>query len=480
MKKPVYRKIVPVDKRKAYNVAVSLLRKGESEIPKGVCENIDFLCSKKVGFILSRNPAVGSCRDARTHRYRLGHVGIPLCDELKSIVGTIENDESAKRFIVVHCRSNLDIDYKQVLATLNSHGKLRILKEKKLFEVFGANYGTVNPPRLELRASETNLIHIFDESVFRVEVKLPGTMMTNAGHHTWAVEFDPVELFKSMDNAIRSNISIPNQIINGNEVLSKLNPKSVGIITGNGPDSGMALWRQINDSIAGIKGSRFQGDLSLPIIHVASLPALGLSMELDRRWEATWATLEETVRSFCKKGVKIICLACHTTHYFAPDIKKICKEYGVTFISMADAVIDYIRVRNINEVAILGIPHVADLGEWSPYSALNKYNIEQLSTKTLADFQELGYIVKQKASKDKGFQRLVHLLKTQVKSEHIIIALTELSILLQGQRKKNRKNQRHIVDALVLYGEAVARASLGMPWQGSRLTYEPERKKPSN
>ena len=54
-----------------------------------------------------------------------------------------------------------------------------------------------------------------------------------------------------------------------------------------------------------------------------------------------------------------------------------------------------------------------------------------------------------------------------------VIALTELSVILQGQKKK--KSKRKIIDALQMYGEAVANASLGRPWQGSHLEYEPKK-----
>lgn len=74
--------------------AESLLKSGEDEIPKNVLTIIQFCCKNNLGFILSRNIKVFSCKDARSNRVRLGHIGIPLFDELKSIVFVGKDDLS--------------------------------------------------------------------------------------------------------------------------------------------------------------------------------------------------------------------------------------------------------------------------------------------------------------------------------------------------------------------------------------------------
>ena len=51
--------------------ANSLLRHSESEVPEFVLRVIQFCCEREIGFILSRNIKVLSCKDARSNRFRL-------------------------------------------------------------------------------------------------------------------------------------------------------------------------------------------------------------------------------------------------------------------------------------------------------------------------------------------------------------------------------------------------------------------------
>ena len=62
----------------------------------------------------------------------------------------------------------------------------------------------------------------------------------------------------------------------------------------------------------------------------------------------------------------------------------------------------------------------------------------------------------------RSFQQFVRLLKREVKSTNIIVALTELSILIQSQGKKSRQSGKNIIDVLELYGKTIAEKSLGI------------------
>ena len=240
------------------------------------------------------------------------------------------------------------------------------------------------------------------------------------------------------------------------------NPKTIGIITGNGPDSGIALWEDINQYFVEILGVHFLGDISLPKVSILSVPAMGLSMELDRRETATWEALSEAIHQIKEQQVELLALACHTTHYFTDKIRAIFDSDGQRFISMPDVVVDYLDENEITELAILGIGYVADLGKWSAYSMLSKYQVEKLSASTLEKFRELGYEVKKMSQRHKSFLNLTRLLRHEVKSKNVIVALTELSILLQSQSKKERPSEKNIIDALELYAKAIAKASLGL------------------
>ncbi len=432
----------------------------DEEIPSNVKVIESLFSQYRKGFKFSRNAYAGSCRDARSKRYRLGNRGIPLSDELKSIIGKVVNHKQIT-YVALHCRGDMEICVDNIIDVLNIEGEFAVLNADELFAVFNMEYGTVNP--FVLSSSETESINqIFDSRVFEQHVKLPGTMMTNAGDHTWAIEFDPLDLKVLIPDMVVAKIAEINQATEDYEELSRLNLRSIGLITGNGPDSGMALWQLINDNVKEIMSDKFLGDLSLPEVNVLSVPGMGLSMELKLRKSATWRELSRAVETLCNHGVDILCLACHTTHYFSDQIKEICKKYGVTFLSMPEVVVSYLQKKKITEFALLGIPSVADLGEWSAYSTLNKYNPEILDSETLDSFLEIGYLVKQKQPFEKSFQKLIHLIKKKIKSENVIIALTELSILLQKQ--SNKKRRRNIIDALELYGEAIAKASLGLKW----------------
>ena len=462
-------KIVPKDLDFALIEATNLLKENDPSIPAPVQDILAFLSEKQLGFVISRNPHVGSCRDASSHRYRLGHRGIPLCDELKSLVTHCRDNQGNERVITIHCRGHLEFDLEKCISVADVAGSIKVMEEEKLKSYFGLEYGSVNPILLDIRKGKFSVTHIFDESVFSTLVEHPGTMMTNCGSHTWGIEFDPVELFRVMPNSIRADISNSGAYTNHTGLTLRKEPRSIGIVTGNGPESGMAIWEQVNDSIAEILKHQFTGDLSLPKVYVASMPGMGLSMELIRRESMTWKILSDAVEQVCKQGVQLLCLPCHTTHYFTPEIRKICKAYGVTFISMAEVVIDYIRRENIREFAMLGISYPASLGEWSAYSKLAEYSVEKLKPETLNQFLEIGYMVKKKAPKEKIFQKLVGLLNKEIESQNVVVAMTELSVVLQGQKKQ--RSTRRIIDALQIYAEAVAKASLGLPWQGSRLEY---------
>jgi aspartate/glutamate racemase len=455
------RLIIPETVELELKNARRLLGMNEENIPEQVEKVIKHCASRKVGFILSRNGYAGNCRDARSKRSRLGHTGIPLYDELKSIVGVAIDKNSNSIIVAMHCRGHMAINFEQVAKLCEFQSDISSLPEDELLNLVSMKFGTVNPILLDL-ASNQNVLQVFDISVLEQISRFPGTMMTNAGDHTWGIEFDPWALVDSIDNKIIGQIADSDTELKDYELPHRLNPKSIGIITGNGPDSGIALWQDINEHIVNILGDHFLGDISLPQISVISVPALGLSMELDQREQTTWEALSDAVKHLKNQRVELLALACHTTHYFTDKIREIFDNKEQRFISMPEVVIKYIEETNMSDLAILGINYVADLGEWSAYSKLSKYNIEKLSYETIRKFHQLGYDVKKMSQRHKSFQQLIRLIKSDVKSKNVLIALTELSILLQSQGKSSRSSDKNIVDVLELYAKAIAEESLGI------------------
>ena len=443
-----------------YN-ASKLLYKTENNIPKYVKTVIQFCVNYEIGYIISRNNYAGNCREARERRYRLGHIGIPLYDELKSIVGKSKDSNGNELFIAMHCRAHMEIDFSTVKSMLNLSEDIVILSDEELKCKFDLVFGTVNPILLQSNAN-CNIVQVFDKNITIPISKYPGTMMTNAGDHTWGIEFEPKELIKHINNKFIGEISILDRELQTQDLPRSTNPKSIGIITGNGPDSGISLWKSINNYIVEIFGEHFLGDMSLPEVHIISAPAMGLSMELGNREEATWEVLSKAVQELKNQNIEILALACHTTHYFEKKIRDLFDSETQRFISMPEVVINYIENSNVNNLAILGINYVADLGKWSAYSKLSRFEVENINNDIMLKFNELGYDVKKMTNLHKSFQRLIYLIKNDIKSENIIIALTELSILLESNGKKTHLSNKNIIDALDLYAKEIAKLSLGL------------------
>jgi aspartate racemase len=452
--------LTPQSSESAISEATALLE-GEAEIPINVLKVIDYCTKHKIGFVLSRNERAGNCRDARSKRRRLGHVGIPLYDEIKSKVVLAKDQTGAAKIVAMHCRGHMTIDFDAVSQLCQFRVTDTPLPEAELQELFGMKFGTVNPVLININSSH-RILNLFDSGLLQPISVVPGTMMTNAGEHSWGIELDPRELIASTNAKLIGDIAVPDDKLQPYELPHVRNPKTIGIITGNGPDSGIALWEDINQYFVEILGVHFLGDISLPKVSIVSVPAMGLSMELERRETATWEALSEAVYEIKQQQVELLALACHTTHYFTDKIRAIFDSDGQRFISMPDVVVDYLDENEITELAILGIGYVADLGKWSAYSMLSKYRVEKLSASTLEKFRELGYEVKKMSQRHKSFLNLTRLLRHEVKSKNVIVALTELSILLQSQSKKERPSEKNIIDALELYAKAIAKASLGL------------------
>lgn len=366
-------------------------------------------------------------------------------------------------FIAMHCRGHMEIDFNSVQSIMEYETEIQILSEELLRKNFGLEFGVVNPISLCINSSG-NLLQIFDCGLIKPISKYPGTMMTNAGNHYCGIEFDVTQVIESIPKHKVASIAVQDRELLTHDLPNCTNPKSIGIITGNGPDSGMTLWRSINDNISEILGEHFLGDMSLPKVYIASIPAMGLSMELDKRELATQSVLLDAVESLKLQKVDLLALACHTTHYFEQQIRDIFDSDTQHFISMPETVIEYLRRKKIPDAAILGINYVANLGEWSAYSPAKELNIkfEELSTETMKKFHEIGYDVKQMGDYHKSFMKLISLIRKDIKSNNVIIALTELSILLQNSNKKNWKSNKTIIDALDLYAKEIADYCLGL------------------
>lgn len=435
--------------------AQNLLRRNEV-LPERVGQSLKMLDQLGVWYIVSRNSTATSCRDAVSRRNRLGNQGIPLWDELKTMAAVYYGPQGDRHLVLLHCRAHQQFDLERVQHFFQSKRPIAKMSHDELEHAMGAGYGTVNPFN-----APQDMIQVFDEGVLQ-NFQAPHSMMTNGGDRTWGIEFRPQELITRLQQQRGEQMIRVASICQVAQQQQTQKP-IYGIVTGNGPDSGIALWRQLNAFIAEGLGNDFKGDLSYPQVMMRSIPEMGLSMELAPREEEVWHHLSQAILGLCSDGATHIALACHTTHYFTKQIKAIC-EGKATFVSMAETVLDYVHKEQITDLTIMGIPYVSDLAEWSAYRDLKQINTQALGKKAREPMLELGYLIKKMTSeKDHrdALNKLHHVLRTGVNGESVLIALTEISVLLEHFPKNQKKiGKFNIIDALRLYGKRLAQIYL--------------------
>jgi len=414
------------------------MNNNESNLPINVKNNINFLKSKKIWYILSENPKVISCKDAAANRNRLGNKGIPIFDELKSELGFFINKENKRQKVLVHCRGNQKLDRLKISGILNSEYQ-RIPSNNDI-------KGLINPFGKQFR----NLLQIFDISTTK-NFHPPYTMMTNAGDFKYALEFEVNSLISSLKDVYVEDVI---RVDNYNGYIRH----KIGILTGNGPDSGILLWKKINESVKERLKSRLQysfiGDLSYPEIMIASVPDMGISMELDKRLGSTENIVIKSVINLCQNDITIMCIACNTTQYYKKRIENICNLYDVKFISIPDVIRDYLEQNQIKEFDFWGISHVVDYKKLSAFKILNdKYTIPALSHDTIKKIHEISFIAKKDINKAVNLLR--DLIKNRAKYNTIVIASTEISTMLSEHKQANQG--RTIVDSLQLLADHIAK-----------------------
>lgn len=425
-------------------------------VPPRVAAALAFFQRQGLWHVVSRNSPATSCRDAAARRQRLGASGIPLHDELKSLCVVLYRADRSRHLVLLHARANARFGLELAGERLGAVRPLARASEEELAKELGTSYGTVNP-----FSEAGRFIQVFDEDV-RSVYSPPHSMMTNLGHHTWAVEFEPAALIEALRQ--ESPEVFVEEITGGKGRDHKL--PVIGIITGNGPESGMVLWRRINAKVFAKLDAdkRMAGDLSYPRVLLHSLPEMGLSMELALREAAVWREIEKAVREQCQAGVSLLALACNTTPFFAEKIQALAEPFGARFVSIAEVAYQHLRRRNLDDVTLLGIPTVAEMGERSAYRKLAELGVKPVDARVLDDLQELGYMVKRMGltgQDNKILNKLQHIIRAGVKTKRVLIALTEISVLLERFPKlRERIGDVAVIDPLRLYGDYLANAFL--------------------
>jgi aspartate/glutamate racemase len=395
----------------------------DAGLPPAVAANLQVLKNAGIWHLMSRNPVVRSCADAASRRKRMGGEGIPLSDELKSSVVRIMAPGEA-RYAALHTRGHQMLAPGKVEALFGA--PVERVGEQEL-QQFGMGYGTVTPFAL---ARHPEVAQVFDVSVFERYLP-PYTMMTNLGHLEYGVEFSPAQFLTAFPASQVEDIAAGERPV-------RAGAETFGILTGNSPESGMLLWEKLNRNIRESTRVKFRGDVSFPRVLIESVPDMGLSMEVFDRIDEVRRSILTAVQRLCDNGVTTLCVACNTTQYFEAEIGKICAENGVTYVSIVQETANFLRAENVERFDLLAITPVVDFALWS------EFDLHVPSQRHLEAMMALGFAVKREVVSPVTLNRLRDLVKQSSKTDTVVIALTELSILVHSQKQKQKSSKRFI------------------------------------
>ena len=426
----------------AFSSARKLLQAGETELPDGVKEVIRSCVEKELWYLLSRNPPVTSCRDAASRRTRLGYQGIPLSDELRSYLATHKDEDGDTTYVLLHCRGHQSFDFEK-LSNVPGISEQQITKaDVSDIENRAIGYGLINPFAASKILSD-NLQQVFDEAV----LSQPGetyTMMTNAGDSTWAIEFDPRELVAS-ENFLIADVASVHE--------TEADRLSVGILTGNAPESGALLWDLINKKSREKLGEEYKGDISNPRVHVTSAPFMGWTMELSQREKFIEERVLQEVRELEELGAKKIGIACNTTQYFNTKIMDALSKGDADYVSLPDTVERYVDNLDGEKVYVVGIGEVMSNSRWSGFQFLHsKKNVIVPDEDQIEFITRLAYQVKETGVTPRTYQMFRSVIR-RAPTEKVLLMLTELSMIMSVYSRKQVVGHQ-VIDSMELYAEA--------------------------
>ena len=479
----------PAADRDTRGQAKQIAEWSKTQVPIATQRVEDFLQRHDVWYLLNRNEEAFGCPQAASVRRCLGQTGIPLGRELKTFLGQFTDETGAINQVAVHCRAIHELDMNKIKAALQIPGdvsRLEVSKEVDTSdneEMLGV-YGLVNPFTLEIASIEGNItIQLFDENLFE-SFELPPTLMTNAGDRTWSVEFQIEEIEKLIP---------PRRLLRADVVKEApvFYRPVIGILTGNSPESGALLWDRITKRVRELRDPRNQvpelrskfsisltGDVYMPKVLVRSVPAMGMTMELHLRSEQTWNLIRVEIERICSElssadhvGKNVLAIACNTTPYYSDRIVAIADHFNVRFVSIVDAVDEYLDEHSISSIVLLGIGYI-HRPEFSGYSRLfsrQGFNIHPLKEATLSEIEELAHDVKCGRPIHECSQKLSAILKRyDLSGRNVVIALTELSLIVVGAKWKKESgdqshtnNVTHLIDAVDVYAKLLADLFLG-------------------
>ena len=398
--------------------------------------------------LISRNPVVRSCAEAAHHRCRLGNRGIPLWDELKSLFVS-----DGKKYAMLHTRAYRQFDT-QAVKQLLGWQQLEKVDEHNLKNKLGMIYGTVNP-----QSCPPHYPQVFDKCIF-ARYTPPYTMMTNNNNLTVAIEFNPQELYEQLKK--QGTKLVKAEISRGGSQDIKL--PVFGILTGNSPESGMLLWRMLNEAVFKLLDSEnlYTGDLSYPQVIVNSNPMMGMTMEISKRKPSCLSIIKESILQMKNAGITHLAIACHTSHALYQEILDECTNYNLNFVSLRDIVLKELEKLPPKQTCLMGIGDVASLAEGTTYHQAMQLGIEPLGQQALETIADLAFLIKQESLRgvSKALNKFRQIIRSQIPQQNSILALTELSELYAMHPKVFKPETlfegKNLIEPLGLYAKKLA------------------------
>lgn len=450
-----------------------LLASGEPDLPAGVWKALRFCRDLGLWYRLSRNAPAFSCRDAAHRRQRLGHTGISLGDEMKSLLMEVQDHRGERRLVMFHCRASDQIDMTKAAQAIPETGTITRFAGKALNGV-PADYGLISPFSLHSDEHGRPLVHVFDPSVRLKELKrdqatvrlwrnVTGTLITNAGDHTWAIEFDPDQLIDRMAAHLPAGCLHVRDIIDTSVPPQAYGPRPIMILTGNSPASGMLLWKKINRRIPVLLGDAFRGDTSYPRVGILSIPEFGLSMEIADRHDHLLDVLMHEIDNLQDDLPWIVSVAAHSIQHFSPEISAACAKHGMTYIPMQDCLLKWVKREGITDALLLGLGHVVNPeSKWNAYlDLLKSTGMKVLDSRIYDMISRIAYRVKTEGPDRHTNQQFREILRKSDFNGPVLLMLTELSEICDQFGLKKFYHSR-IIDALDIYADEIVSTSL---WQ---------------
>lgn len=412
------------------------------DVPSQVARALQTLSRHGVWHQSSRNPPVRSCADAARHRRRLGGIGIPLCDELKSLVFAYDGSSASTGYVVVHSRGHQRIDMDK--AAKVAGGPLRSVADDELIDALGASYGTVTPLLLW---GLGDVRHVVDDTVV-TPFYPPYTMLTNSGHREHAVEFRPTELFAALPHTVIADVVRDDH--------RRVPRTTFGILTGNGPESGMLLWEKVNTAVRADARVQLRGDVGFPRVLIDSVPGMAQASDLAVREQDLRDAVVAGVDGLIRAGATVVTVACNTSQFFGEQIAASCERHGVRYVSLAEATGDCLRAADVKEFDLLGGPSVVSTDGWSGFAALmQEFDVHLPDSRRAEAISQLELSVKRDLLTPANLNRLRDLVNRYTRTDTVVLATTELSILVARQKGKQRSHKR-IIDTLDVLAERMA------------------------